>query len=89
MRESDGERHGFQRLRGGGLLFQYGKKLLCLYRNCLLCVTENGNPQRLVVSLVKDVSVSGRIETRLPSALNTTAFSISPWFAESFVLCRL
>lgn len=89
MRESDGEKHGFQRLRGGGLLFQYGKKLLCLYRNCLLCVTENGNPQRLVVSLVKDVSVSGRIETRLPSALNTTAFSILPWFAESFVLCRL
>lgn len=55
----------------------------------MLCATENGNPQRLVVSLVKDVSVSGRIETRLPSALNTTAFSISPWFAESFVLCRL
>lgn len=49
-------------------------------------MTENNNPQHLVVSLVKDVSVSGRIERWLPSALNTTAFSILLWYPESFVL---
>lgn len=70
----------------GRLPLQSCKKLLCLYRNSLLYVTENNNPHHLVVSLVKDASVSGRIETWLPSALNTTAFSILLWYPESFVL---